>query len=155
MELLQQINQGGSLINIASLIGTFASLVGLYYTFKIFLRVKNIERSYARQALLPVWIKQLKVNIRNITTFLDQKEYQKAGVEFARCSSNLDSLADQLHERHREEIKALKDEISRLSPNKTGSLNQMRSVEAKLHKLVQLAENNNKSLSWRANRDDD
>lgn len=155
MDLLSQLDRGGTFINSASLVGTVASLLGFYFAWRTFRRVKRIEKSYTQQALLPRWISNLKWNLRNITTLLEQKQNEKALLEFAKCASNLDSLSEHIDQKHLAKIQTSKTEISNLDLAKADAIGLMRKAEKNLYEILQLAENANKALRWRASRDDE
>jgi len=88
--------------SVASIAGLLVSIVGLIITIRVLWRVRNIEKAFLKQALLPSRMKALQGYMRNLERAITTKNRQSVLQELERCRALIKACFDYL-EGHRRE----------------------------------------------------
>lgn len=98
-----------------SFLGNVASIVGLGVTIWVLCRVRNIERAFLKQALLPSRMRVLRGYIGNLEQAIRTKNRQSTLQGLERCRSLLKASFDYLEGHRRQSCEQTAEVIERVS----------------------------------------
>ncbi len=75
-----------------NLVAGIASILGCLLTLWVSLRVRGIEKSFIRQAVLPEYLKKLRARLKNLDQYLKKKDTPKIRNVFIAIRPLLDNL---------------------------------------------------------------
>lgn len=100
--------------SVASIVGLAVSVVGLGVTIWVLYRVRNIERGFLKQALLPSRMKELRTYIGNLERAIKSKHRKSTLQELERCRSLLRASLEYLEGHRRESCELTAEVIHRV-----------------------------------------
>jgi hypothetical protein len=131
-------------------LGTLLSIVALIQVGRVKSHVRRVERESRQRHFLPKYAVRLRSHVKNITTYLDQKNRQKAAEETGRLLAVLQSTKGLLSESL---CGSVSDVIQRLqglrSRSKTMFLLDLRATLPDLVQIQHSIENYSNELPWR------
>lgn len=138
--------------NILELAGSLSSIVGLFVSVWVLIRVGSISRGYLFRARLPDLRRKLRGHSSTISTLLSDypDSWGEIQVELQRCEATLRSLAGKLDRAGRARVRTIEADTARVSGTAAAPpREEVRGVYRSLAGLEQEIDNLIKDIEWR------
>jgi len=138
-------------MDLLSILGNLASIAGLFITVWVLYRVRNIEKAFLKQAILPSRMRVLRGYIRNLEKAIETRNRQSALQELERCQAFLEACFDYLEGHRRESFEQTAQKLEhgcRLAEEKEFWTECERAL-ARLHGAYEHLKTLVKELEWR------
>ena len=102
------------MLDAISVIGSLASLAGLYLTWRVYVRIRDIEKRYVRMGVLPTYMRRLNGTVGNLQQAIESKDRDGMRTAIHLSRIVLDAIHPLLTLEQGAPIKALLEKIEML-----------------------------------------
>jgi hypothetical protein len=143
---------GQDAINDISVVGSIASVFGLIVSLYVLARVNAISKSYARQALLPMYLKNLGGSLKNLDARLKKKDREGVHEELSRCRSHLRGALPHLAKSQAVMFTTLEQRVAAAvaQPEDVNFLRESERLRSELVGVLEYLKSQVKESAWRS-----